>query len=141
MGFLAVSPDGEGDVTGSKLIWKSSQGSGTRSSQLVLGDRLFLVANGGAATVMEAATGKPVWQKRLGGEFSASPILADGRIYVSNQTGDTFVLSASDPYDMLATNTLDDGCMASPAVFDGAVYLRTKTHLYKIRREPPASAP
>lgn len=141
MGFLAVSPDGEGDVTGSKLIWKSSQGSGTRSSQLVLGDRLFLVANGGAATVMEAATGKPVWQKRLGGEFSASPILADGRIYVSNQTGDTFVVSSSDPYDMLATNTLDDGCMASPAVFDGAVYLRTKTHLYKIRREPPASTP
>ena len=141
MGFLAVRPDGSGDVTGSKLVWKSTQGAGSRSSQLVLGDRLFLVGNAGTATVVDAANGKPVWQKRLGGEFSASPILADGRIYASNQNGETFVISATDPYDVLATNTLDDGCMASPAVFDGAIYLRTKTHLYKIGRQPPAAAP
>ncbi len=132
MGFLAVKPDGDGDVTASKLVWKSSKGSGTRSSQLLLGDRLLLVANNGAASMIDAISGEAVWQKRLGGEFSASPVLADGRIYVSNQTGDTFVLSAADPYELLATNTLADGCMASPAVFDGAIYLRTKTHLYKI---------
>ncbi|NQW46200.1 MAG: PQQ-binding-like beta-propeller repeat protein [Planctomycetes bacterium] len=132
MKLLAVRPDGSGDVTGSHIAWKSSQGTGSRSSQLLLSDRLFLVGDAGTATVLDAVTGKAAWQKRLGGEFSASPILADGRIYASNQTGDTFVLSASDPYDAIATNTLDDGCMASPAVFDGAIYLRTKTHLYKI---------
>ena len=132
MKLLAVRPDGSGDVTGSHIAWKSSQGTGSRSSQLLLGDRLFLVGDAGTATVLDAVTGKAAWQKRLGGEFSASPILAGGRIYASNQTGDTFVLSASDPYDAIATNTLDDGCMASPAVFDGAIYLRTKTHLYKI---------
>lgn len=134
MGMVAVRPDGAGDVTASKLVWKSSQGTGTRSSQLVLGDRLFLVANGGAATALDIATGKPVWQKRLGGEFSASPILADGRIYVANQDGDTFVLEAAPPHELVATNTLAAGCMASPAVYDGAIYLRTKTHLYKIPR-------
>jgi outer membrane protein assembly factor BamB len=134
MGLVAVRPDGEGNVTGSKIAWKATQGAGTRTSQLVVGDRIFLVSNGGAASLLDVATGRPVWQKRLGGEFSASPILADSRIYVSNQTGDTFVISAAAPHDVVATNTLDEGCMASPAVFDGAIYLRTKTHLYKLRR-------
>jgi outer membrane protein assembly factor BamB len=132
MRFLAVRPDGSGDVTGSHVAWKSAQGGGSRSSQLVLGDRLFLVGDAGTATVLDALTGKAVWQKRLGGEFSASPILAGNRIYATNQNGDTFVLSARDPHAVLATNTLATGCMASPAVFARAIYLRTKTHLYKI---------
>ena len=120
------------DVTGSHVAWKSAQGGGSRSSQLVLGDRLFLLGDAGTATVLDALTGKAVWQKRLGGEFSASPILADGRIYASNQNGATLVLSADEPHQLVATNTLDAGCMASPAVFDSAIFLRTKTHLYKI---------
>ena len=136
MKFLAVRPDGMGDVTGSQIAWKSSQGTGSRSSQLLLGDRLFLVGDAGTASVLDALTGKSLWQKRLGGEFSASPILADGRIYVSNQGGDTFVLSATAPYPILATNTLDTGCMASPAVFDGALFLRTTTHLYCLGNRP-----
>jgi outer membrane protein assembly factor BamB len=136
MKFLAVRPDGSGDVSGTHIAWKSSQGTGSRSSQLLLGERLFLIGDAGTASVLDAATGKALWQKRLGGEFSASPILADGRIYASNQGGDTFVLSAADPYPVLATNRLDDGCMASPAVFDGAIYLRTKTHLYRLGTSP-----
>jgi outer membrane protein assembly factor BamB len=132
MRLLAVRPDGSGDVTGSHIAWKSAQGGGSRSSQLLLDDRLFLVGDAGTATVLDALTGKAVWQKRLAGEFSASPILADGRIYASNQNGETFVLSAEDPHAVLATNQLDAGCMASPAVFAGAIYLRTKTHLYRI---------
>ena len=136
MKFLAVRPDGTGDVTSSQIAWKSSQGTGSRSSQLLLGERLFLVGDTGTASVLDAIGGKAISQKRLGGEFSASPILADGRIYVSNQGGETFVLSAADPSMVLATNTLDDGCMASPAVFDGAIYLRTKTHLYRLGDRP-----
>jgi len=136
MKFLAVRPDGTGDVTGTHIAWKSSQGTGSRTSPLMLGDRLFLVGNAGTASVLDALTGRSLWQKRLGGEFSASPLLADGRIYACNQGGETFVLSASDPYDVLATNTLDAGCMASPAVFDGAIYLRTKTHLYRLGSRP-----
>ena len=136
MKFLAVRPDGSGDVTGTQIAWKSSQGTGSRSSQLLLGEKLFLIGDAGTASVLDAVSGKALWQKRLGGEFSASPILADGRIYASNQGGDTFVLSAADPSTILATNTLDDGCMASPAVFDAAIYLRTKTHLYRLGNRP-----
>ena len=132
MKLLAVRPDGTGDVTGTKIAWTSAQGSGTRSSQLLLGDRLFIVGDAGTATALDAATGKAVWQKRLGGEYSSSPIVADGKIYCPDQEGQTTVLSATEPYDVLATNKLADGCMASPAVYDGALYMRTKTHLYKI---------
>jgi len=132
MKLLAVHPDGSGDVTGTKIAWTSAQGSGTRSSQLLLGDRLFIVGDAGTATALDAATGKAVWQKRLGGEFSSSPVVADGKIYCPDQEGQTTVLSATEPYDVLATNKLADGCMASPAIYDGALYLRTKTHLYKI---------
>ena len=136
MKFLAVRPDGIGDVTGTQIAWKSSQGTGSRSSQLLLGEKLFLISDAGTASVLDAVSGKALSQKRLSGEFSASPILADGRIYASNQGGDTFVLSAADPSTVLATNTLDDGCMASPAVFDAAIYLRTKTHLYRLGNRP-----
>ena len=136
MKFLAVRPDGSGDVTGTQIAWKSSQGTGSRSSQLLLGEKLFLISDAGTASVLDAVSGKALSQKRLSGEFSASPILADGRIYASNQGGDTFVLSAADPSTVLATNTLDDGCMASPAVFDAAIYLRTKTHLYRLGNRP-----
>ena len=136
MKFLAVRPDGIGDVTGTQIAWKSSQGTGSRSSQLLLGEKLFLIGDAGTVSVLDAVSGKALSQKRLSGEFSASPILADGRIYASNQGGDTFVLSAADPSTALATNTLDDGCMASPAVFDAAIYLRTKTHLYRLGIQP-----
>jgi|GEM_PF-6713991 hypothetical protein len=67
-----------------------------------------------------------------GGEFSSSPVVAEGRIYCPNQEGQTFVVTAVEPYEVIAENTLDEGCMASPAVYDGALYLRTKGHLYKI---------
>ncbi|RLS35044.1 MAG: hypothetical protein DWH79_03015 [Planctomycetota bacterium] len=132
MKLLAVAPDGTGDVTGSKIAWTSAQGSGTRSSQLLLGERLFILGDAGTATALDCLTGKAVWQKRLGGEYSSSPIVADGKIYCPNQDGQTTVLSSAEPFEVIATNTLADGCMASPAVYDGALYLRTKTHLYKL---------
>lgn len=134
MGFLAVRPDGSGDVTDSHVTWKASRGSGTRSSQLVLGEQLLLLSNAGVVSMLDAASGQPGDQKRLRGEFSASPVVADGKIYLSNQDGETFVLSAKAPHDVIATNALDDGCMASPAIYDNCLYLRTKTHLYKIHR-------
>lgn len=136
MKTLAVRPDGNGDVTGSHVAWTSPQGSGSRSSQLLLGERLFHVGDAGTATVLDALTGKAVWQKRLGGEFSASPIVADGRIYCPNQEGQTFVVTATEPYEVIAENTLAEGCMASPAAYDGAIFLRTKGHLYKIVAKP-----
>ncbi len=136
MKMLAVRPDGTGDVTGSGVAWTSPKGSGCRASQVLVGDRLFHIGNAGTATVLDAITGEAVWQKRLGGEFSSSPILADGRIYCPNQEGQTFVVSAAAPYEVIVTNTLDEGCMASPAAYDRALFLRTTGHLYKLVRRP-----
>ena len=136
MKTLAVRPDGAGDVTGTHVAWTSPQGSGSRASQLLLGERMFHVGDAGTATVLDALTGKAVWQHRLGGEFSSSPIMADGRIYCPNQEGSTFVVTASEPFEVIAENKLDEGCMASPAAYGGALYLRTKGHLYKIVKEP-----
>jgi outer membrane protein assembly factor BamB len=75
------------------------------------------------------------WTERLNGEFTASPVYADGNIYLSNQTGKTIVVKAAAEYEPVATNELDAGCMASPAVSGDALLLRTKTHLYCIGKK------
>jgi outer membrane protein assembly factor BamB len=129
--FFALRVGGTGDVTGD-IDWKCSQGTSTRSSQLLVGDHIYMVSDAGIATCLDAHTGKAVWQKRLEGEFTSSPLGAEGRVYYSNQDGKTFVVAAQPEYKLLATNALDAGCMASPAVYDKAIYLRTKTHLYRI---------
>lgn len=132
--LFAMRPTGKGDLTATNIDWKCSQGVPTRSSQLLVGARIFMVSDAGVATCLSAQTGKPVWQQRLEGEFSASPVFADGRIYFCNQDGATFVVAAEPKFRLLATNQLDDGFMASPAIYDKALYLRTKTHLYRIEQ-------
>ncbi len=132
--LFAMSPRGRGDLTNSNVEWKCSQGVPTRSSPTLVGDLIFMVSDAGVASCLDAATGKAVRQQRLKGEFSSSPICASGRIYFSNHDGQTFVLSADRNFELLATNTLDAGCMASPAVYDKAIFLRTKTHLYRIEQ-------
>ncbi len=130
--LFALRTGGTGDVTDTHVAWKSKEGVPSRSSQLLIGDRIFMVHDRGVATCLNANTGKPIWQKRLGGDFSASPLWAAGKIYFSNQDGRTFVVAADDEFELLATNTLDDGCMASPAVYDKALFLRTEANLYRI---------
>lgn len=130
--LFAMSVEGRGDLTNSNVLWKASQGVPTRSSPTLVGDRILMVSDAGVASCLDAASGKAIFQRRLEGEFSSSPLVADGKFYVSNHDGQTFVLSADDKLELLATNKLDAGCMASPAVYDKAIYLRTKTHLYRI---------
>jgi outer membrane protein assembly factor BamB len=115
--------------------WKTSQGVPSRPSTLLLDDLIFMVADNAVVTCLEAKTGKRVWNKRLEGEFSSSPIYSEGKIYFSNQDGQTFVVAAGREYELLATNTLDAGCMASPAVYEKAIYLRTKEALYRIEKK------
>ncbi len=133
--FFAMRLGGTGDVTDTAVAWKTSQGVPTRSSAILDGDLIFMVADNGVATCLDAKTGDRIWNKRLEGEFSASPIWAEGRLYFSNHDGQTFVVAASRDYELLATNQLDAGCMASPAVYDKAIYLRTKTHVYRIEKK------
>jgi outer membrane protein assembly factor BamB len=134
LGLLAVRPDGRGDVTATHIVWTCRRGIPSRCSPLLIGDLLYLVNERGIASCLEAATGHLVWQQRLDGEFSASPICAGGAIYFCNQDGKSFVMAPGRVSKVLAVNRLDDGCMASPAAADGALFLRTKTHLYRIQQ-------
>lgn len=133
----AVRPDGRGVVTDSHVVWKYKRGVPRRPSVLLVGDLLFMVDDNGVATCLEAATGTEVWKERLGGNYSASPIYACGRIYFFDQDGKTTILHAARQYNLIAVNRLEDGFMASPAVSGQALYLRTKSALYRIEDLPP----
>jgi outer membrane protein assembly factor BamB len=133
----AVRPDGRGVVTDTHVLWKQKRAVPRRPSLLLLGDLLFMVNDAGVAACVEADTGKEVWRKRIGGEFSASPIYANGRIYCFDQEGTATILKADRNYEVLATNRLDQGLMASPAVSGDALFLRSRTHLYRIEEQAP----
>ena len=130
----AVRPDGRGDVTDSHVVWKQLKGVPSKPSVLLIGELIFMVDDGGVASCIEACTGQIVWQKRLGGEYSASPIYADGRIYFFGHDPAATVIEAVGQFKVLAVNRLDAGFMASPAVVGKALILRTKTHLYRIEQ-------
>jgi outer membrane protein assembly factor BamB len=99
---------------------------------LLTDGRLFFVSDGGVVSCLAADSGEELWRERIGGEHSASPLLAAGRLYFFDRTGQTTVIEPSDHLQVLARNELADGFMASPAVVGDALLLRTKTHLYRI---------
>ena len=128
----AVKPDGSGDVTSNNVVWKLKTHIGKYASPIVVDDLLYTAADESFVSCLDAATGEPVWTERIGGNFEASPIYADGRLYFFNQQGVATVLKPGRTYSGLATNTLSDGFMASPAVSGRAFFLRAKTHLYRV---------
>ena len=131
----AVRPDGHGDISRSHVVWKSkARNLPAKPSAVLVGDLLFCVNDNGIATCLEAKTGATVWQERIRGFFSASPLASPGRIYFFDQDGKTTVIAPRRKLRVLAANQLDAGFMASPAVSGKALILRTKTHLYRIEQ-------
>lgn len=131
--LYAVKPVGaKGDVTDSHLVWKHDKGAPNTPSPLVVGDEIYFVSDSGIATCLDARTGKLHWSERLGGGFSASPILAEGRIYFQNEEGVGTVLKAGKTFEVLAKNDLGERTLASPAVTDNTLYLRSKSHLWRL---------
>ena len=121
-----------GPVTETNVVWKEIRNVPSKPSPLLVKDLLFMVDDGGIASCLEAQTGKAVWRERIGGNYSASPVWADGRVYCFSEEGKTTVLESTREFKVVATNQLDEGFMASPAIAGKAFYLRTKTHLYRI---------
>jgi outer membrane protein assembly factor BamB len=135
----AVRTDGTGDVTDTHVRWRLNSKVARTASPTLIDDLIYMVSDDGIVNCIEAATSQPVWSHRIGGRFAASPIYVGGsepRVYFCDQDGKTTVVKPGHKYEQLAANTLDDGCMASPAVDGRALLLRTKTHLYQIE-EPP----
>lgn len=130
--LLAVQPDGRGDVTKSKVVWRLDRGVPLTPSPLLVGDELYLVTDNGIATCVDARTGQELWRARLGGNHSASPIYADGKIYFLSEEGETVVIAPGRKLNHLATNQLDGPTLASMAVSSGSLFIRSATHLYRI---------
>jgi len=130
--LLAVSLDGKGDVTKSHVAWKLNQGVPLTPSPLLVGDELYLITDNGIATCLDARTGKQNWRARIGGNHSASPIYADGRIYFLSEEGESVVIAAGKEPKLLARNQLDGETLASMAVSNGSIFVRSQSHLYRI---------
>ncbi|RPH76873.1 MAG: quinonprotein alcohol dehydrogenase, partial [Nitrospiraceae bacterium] len=133
-GFVqyAVKPDGKGDVTATHVVWKNAKGVPKQASHLLVGELLFMANEQGVVSCLDAKSGDTVWQKRIGGSFIASPLFAGGRIYLFDEEGQTQVIAAEREFKLLATNKLGDGFMASPAVWQKSLILRTTKNLYRI---------
>ncbi|HET7694385.1 MAG TPA: PQQ-binding-like beta-propeller repeat protein [Vicinamibacterales bacterium] len=130
---LAVRPDGRGDVTETHVAWRSTRGAPKKPSLLLHDDLLFMVNDNGVVACVEARTGAEVWTGRLNQTYSASPISAGGRVYFFGEDGKATVIEAGRTFKVIAENLLDDGFMATPAIDDAALYVRTKSHLYRIQ--------
>ncbi len=131
--LLGVRTDGHGDITDTHVAWKVERAVAKTASPVLVDGLIYMVSDEGALTCLEAATGKPVGKDRIPGNYAASPVYAGGRIYFCNQQGKTTVLKPGRSFQVLATNTLADGFMASPAISGSALFLRTRTHLYRIQ--------
>lgn len=130
--MLSVRVDGQGDVTDTHINWRNGRGFPRMPSPVLVHGLLLMVSDSGIVSCLEAVSGKELWQERLGGDYAASLLYGDGRVYCFGQDGKATVLNAARTYEVLASNRLNDGFMASPAVDGRALILRTKTHLYRI---------
>jgi outer membrane protein assembly factor BamB len=130
--LLAVRLDGRGDVTKSHIAWTLKRGVSLTPSPLLIGDELYMVSDNGIASCIDAKTGEPHWQVRLGGNHSASPIYADGRIYFLSEEGESVVIAPGKQFKELARNQLDGPTLASMAVSNGSIFVRSQTHLYRL---------
>ncbi len=132
--LVAVRPDGKGDVTESHVEWGFGKSVPKRPSQLLVGDHIYMINDEGVASCLEAKTAKIVWQKRIGGKFRASPIVAGGNVYCFGLDGEIKVFAASPEFKLVSESKLGDGFQASPAVAGDTLILRSISRLYSITK-------
>jgi outer membrane protein assembly factor BamB len=128
--MLCIRADGSGDVTKTHVAW-SKKGKMAYVPSLLLADGLlYMVDDSGPVTCFDAVSGQQIWSGKLDGEFSSSPVLAGGHIYVVSEAGMTFVLKPGRKFQVLAKNDLADGGFATPVICGSHIYLRTLHNLY-----------
>jgi outer membrane protein assembly factor BamB len=137
---LAVRPGGSGDVSKTAVAWSVNTGSPFIPSPLLYGDYLYMINDiTSVGRCYDARTGKLLWQERMGAVvkhgFSSSPIGVDGKVYFTNDSGETFVLEAGPQFKLLHVNRLNANVLASPALLDGKWYWRTDSQLLCIGRK------
>jgi outer membrane protein assembly factor BamB len=130
--FMAIRPGGKGDVSQTHVLWRIPTGAPYVSSVLYYQDLLYMATEVGVVRCIDPKTGETVWVERIGGNFSASPVGADGKVYLLNEEGETVVLKAGRKCNVLARNALKEVCRASLAVARGQIFIRSDEHLYSI---------
>jgi outer membrane protein assembly factor BamB len=134
-GLLAVKLGGSGDVTDTHVLWRFEKSLPDVPAPLVYNDVVFLFRSGGIATTLDARTGKVLKQARLTGaleDYYASPVGADGKVYIASEHGKVVVLRAAGDWEILAMNQFDSEIYATPAITEGKMYIRTRNALYAI---------
>ncbi|MCP4262583.1 MAG: PQQ-like beta-propeller repeat protein [Planctomycetes bacterium] len=135
--LLAVRPSGSGDVTDTHVAWNKRKFVPNMPSPLIVDDLLFMVDDKGLVSCSEAKTGHELWRKRLRarGDYWSSPVYADGKIYLSGKEGIVSVIAAGRNFQLLAENRFEANFIASPAVAEDSIILRSLTHLYCVAEE------
>lgn len=128
---LAIHPGGRGDVSDTHVAWSNTTGTPFVPSAIIVDDCYYLLNDRGFLTCLDALTGEERWRKRLGGNFTASPVAAGGKIYLCSEEGETIVLQANrEGYEELARNALPCAIYASPALSQGRIFLRATDRVF-----------
>ena len=140
--IYAIKPGASGDITlkgeattSDAIAWSTKRGGPYIPTPVVYRDQLYVCQNNGVVAAYNVKTGQRVYQERLGttgGSFSASPVAADGKIYFTSEDGDVFVVRAGPTFELLATNSLGEILMASPAISDGMLFFRGLKHVFAV---------
>jgi outer membrane protein assembly factor BamB len=130
----AVKLGGKGDVTKTHVAWEERKGVPTQPSLVYMKPYLYAITDGGIAHCYKGDSGEIVWEERIGGNHSASPVYADGKIYFLSEAGETTVIEAAPKFKEPARNKLDEKCQASMAVSGGRLFIRSEKNLFCIGR-------
>jgi len=131
--LYALRPGSDGREP--EVRWSTSKAAPSTPSPLLVGDEIYFVSDRGVATCADAKTGETHWIERLGGNYSASPVFAGGRVYFQNEDGGAVVVTAGKEFRAVARNSLPGRTLASYAIADGSIFLRTDTHLYRLAQK------
>lgn len=136
---MAIRPGGRGDITDTHIAWRYDRATPYIPSPVVLGDYFYMVRDGGIMTCLDARTGEEVWQERLPGrgDYYASLIAGDDKIYAISEDGEVTVVAAGPEYRVLSSNSMGERTMATPAVSDGQIFIRTDQTLFAIGGSRP----
>ena len=139
--LFAIRPDGKGEVTKTHIAWQSSRSAPHSPTPVLVGEELYCVSDRGIASCIEARTGKLYWRERVGGNYSASVLYADGRVYFQSEKGEGVVIEAGKKFKVLSRNKLGERTLASYAISSGAIYIRGADHLFKIQASSEGKEP
>jgi outer membrane protein assembly factor BamB len=143
--IFAIKPGASGDITlkgdattNEFIAWSTNRGGPYIPTPVIYGDLLYVLAINGVLAAYDVKTGQRVYQERVagGGSFSASPVAADGKLYLTSEDGDVFVVRAGPKYELLATNPMSQVIMATPAIANGVIFIRGLKDVFAIEQKP-----